>query len=402
MSPVALSTVRLDPARGMLRESPRPAHLRPPGYDDKFDWDTLFYDVYHAGREVVFQGPPLFNLEAGLRASAPFPGALRGLFPRARIVHRNRADELRLKTDADRVIIDGPLGRFDIAIQPDEAHRFAGRRVIHTLSRNNAPRWIADWVRFYVTEHGADAVLLYDNASTAYSTGELRAMLAETFPGLAIIVVDWPFHYGPQGGLAGSVDGVTPTEWDSDYCQTGSMQHARFRFLRTARSVLNVDIDELVLPERGRTIFEAAERARGGFIKFPGRWVSAASDHAVTRASCRHGDFAFIDTHETEECPPKWCLVPASADDIRHTWSVHNLFDARANKRIDRTFLYRHFKGVTDNWKYDRWDAEWSPGRFLADEPLVQAMTRAGLAAGAPAGAEHGPTSSMASVATKV
>jgi hypothetical protein len=385
MPPIALSPVVLPAGTPLRRESPRPPALRNAAYADQFDWDTLFYDVYRVGRHVVFQGPPLFNLAAPWLAAPAFQGRLGPLFPRARRIERNRASEIWLNSEAERLTIAGPLGRFDIAVQPDLADRYAGRRVIHTLSKDNEPRWIADWIRFYRAVHGADAVLLYDNASTRYTAAGLEGELRGQFPDMVIDVVHWPFRYGPQGGLAGAVDGIE-APWDSDYCQTGSMQHARHRFLRRARSVLNVDIDELVIGPG--SIFAATERARGRFVKFAGQWVSAATPHGAGVADCRHADFRWRDLEEQETCPPKWCVVPAACHAVKHTWSVHNLFGARANRRVAAEWSYRHMKGISNNWKYDRWDAgSFDPARFVPDAPLAAAMDFAGLWAGPGSGA---------------
>lgn len=376
---IALSRCTLA-AGGILREPPRPKHLRNTVYADQFDWDTLFYDVYRSGRHIVFQGPPLLNLRQPVDVSPYFAKRLRGLFPRARLIERNRSSEYWVRDDADRVTLDGPLGRFDVAVQSDGADLFAGRRVLHTLSKNNDIAWILDWVRFYVNVHGADAVLLYDNASTAYSSDDLRVALAEAFPGLPAVVVDWPFRYGPQGGMAGAVDGQE-TPWDSDYCQTGSMQHARFRFLTKARSVLNVDIDELVLSDRDRPIFAATEASRGGFIKFEGNWISATTPHGVPRDGGRHADFWLLDAAEDDYCPPKWCVVPAKANRVKTCWSVHNLFGTRRNRRISDEFRYRHMRGISNGWKENRWDAvPYDPVRFTPDEALRGAFAAAGLA----------------------
>lgn len=375
--PTILSPVVLPSGSPMLRASPRPEHLRNERYASQFDWDTLFYDVYRVGRDVVFQGPPLFNLAEPLLAAPLLRNRFGPLFPRSRRIERNRASEIWLRSDDDNLTLDGPLGRFDVMVQPNLSSRFAGRRVLHTLSKDNEPRWIIDWIRYYERVHGADAVLFYDNASTRYTAPELEAELAAAFPAMAITVVHWPFRYGPQGGLAGAVDGIE-TPWDSDYCQTGSLQHARFRFLREARSALNVDIDELVVgPE---PIFAATERARGGFLKFAGQWITSATPRAVSVAHCRHGDFVLQDVLETEICPPKWCVVPGACDDARHTWSVHNLFGAKANKRVTPDYAYRHMKGISNNWKYDRWDAgAFDPARFREDSCLREAMAAAGL-----------------------
>lgn len=394
MNAPLLSAVTLPADAPMRRASPRPPHLRNAAYAAQFDWDTLFYDVYRVGRDVVFQGPPLLNLADPWLASPALRGRRGPWLPRCRRIERNRASEVRLRSDAHELTIEGPLGRFDVVVQPNLSGLFAGRRVLHTLSKDNEPRWIEDWIRFYREVHGADAVLLYDNASTRYDAATLQERLRAAFPDMPIVVMDWPFRYGPQGGLAGAVDGIE-TPWDSDYCQTGSLQHARHRFLREARSVLNVDIDELVVgPE---PIFAATERARGGFIKFAGQWITAATPRGATTADCRHADFIWRDLLEEETCPPKWCVVPAACHDRKHTWSVHNLFGAKANRRISPAFSYRHLKGISNNWKYDRWDAgRFDPDRFVKDEPLEAALIAADLhrAGEIPAVAKRDPGSS--------
>lgn len=378
---VRLSSAVIDPAAELLRESPRPPELRNATYADRFDWDTLFYDCYRSGPYIVLQGPPYRNLLAPLLASAPLAQQMRRWISRPRHVGRDKRGEIWLRSDADRLTLTGPIGTYDLAIGPDLAHVFAGRRVIHTLSKDNAPRWIHDWVRFYHAEHGADAVLLYDNGSTAYSAAALQAGLREAFPDLVIHVVHWPFKYGPQGGMAGAVDGHE-APWDSDYCQTGSLQHARLRLLRQAKSVLNVDIDELVLGVHGGSIFAAAERSRGGFVKFAGSWISGATPHPVAHANCRHADFVYRDLAETRTCPPKWCLVPGRDDPFATSWSVHNLFGSRHNRRVDDTFTYRHITPISDGWKEDRRiEARFDPDRHVMDTALEQSLAHAGMKA---------------------
>lgn len=378
MSATSLSTITLN---GITRDCLRPAELRNAAFAGQYDWDTLFYDVYRAGPHVVMQGPPLLNLLAGLQASTPLRGKFGWPWPSARHFGQKKRGEIWWRADADRVALDGPLGRFDIAVQPDGAALFAGKRVIFTLSKDNDLRWIADWVRFYRRIHGADAVLVHDNGSTAYTLEELQATLDEAAAGeMVALAISWPFRYGPQGGLAGMVGGIEP-DWDSDFCQTGSLQHARFRFLRAARSVLNVDIDELVLGDG--SIFAATESARSGFSKFPGKWIAAHAPGGAARETCRHADYTLAERPEEAACPPKWCLVPGKADRLADSWSVHNLFGAKANRQLSHTFTYRHLRAITTSWKPDRWAVELGdPASLRADAALVQAYAAAGLEPG--------------------
>lgn len=383
--PITLSSVRIAADSPIRRNAARPAHWQNETYADRYDWDTVFYDVYRAGRHVVFQGPPFLNLLDHLKSAAPFKQAFG--FPRfkARHIGQKKRGEIWLRSDANQFAISSPLGTFDVAVQPDMAALFAGRRVITTLSQNNDLRWIADWVQFYARIHGADGVLVYDNGSTAYSMAELQATLDQASGGaFPAIAISWPFPYGPQGGQAGAVGGVE-TEWDSDFCQTGSLQHARHRFLRHARSVLNVDIDELVLGRDGQSIFAATEASRSGFTKFPGVWIGTAAATTVTRDTCRHADFALRDLPDELICPPKWCLVPGRADRLADSWSVHNLFGSRANAVIDANFAYRHMRGITNSWKEDRWASDGADITALPrDHALAAAFLAAGLTQSAP------------------
>ncbi len=376
---VALSRCLLSQDGALRRESPRPPELRNASYAAQFDWHTLFYDVFRADDHIVFMGPPLFNLAEPLRQSAPFRTAFRGFWKQARLVERNRISEIWLRSKADHVQIDGPIGQWNVTVQPDQAAMFAGRRVIHTLSKDNEIRWIKDWIRFYRDVHGADAVLFYDNNSTKYDAAGLRGELRAAFPDMVIEVVAWPFLYGPQGGMAGAVDGQE-APWDSDYCQSGSLQHARFRFLRQARSVLNVDIDELVLSDQGRSIFTATEQSRAGFTKFPGRWITGMADRPIPAEGASLGDFVLFDSQEQVVCPPKWCVVPHPRQRWAQHWSVHNIFGARANRHLSDEFTYRHMRAISNNWKADRReDQVVDPHQFVADEPLRQAFETIGL-----------------------
>ncbi len=377
---IALSSCRIAPGSGIRRDSPRPPAMQGPDYAVRYDGDTLFYDVYRSGRHVVFQGPPYFNLLEHLKAAKPFKGRLG--FPRfaARHYGERKRGELWLNSDTDHFSIDCALGRFDVAVQPDMAPQFAGRRVVTTLSQNNDLRWIADWVRFYRRIHGADGFLVYDNASSAYSMEALQATLDEAANGMPALAVSWPFPYGPQGGMAGAVDGVE-APWDSDFCQTGSLQHARFRFLTKARSVLNVDVDELVLGTSGGSIFAATEASRAGFLKFPGRWITTYAPGGADRETCRHADFAHYEYGEALDCPPKWCLVPGRGDKRSYSWSVHNLFGAKANRVVDEAWHYRHMRAITTSWKEKRWhmdDGAHGAG-LVHDRVLADAFAAAGL-----------------------
>jgi hypothetical protein len=250
--------------------------------------------------------------------------------------------------------------------------------VIFTLSKDNEIDWICDWVRFNRDVHGADAVLIYDNESRRYTTGELLDAVRSIGGIAAAAVVRWPFRYGPQGTLAKGL-------WDSDFCQLGAWEHARRRFLANARSVMNSDIDELVLCE-GRSVFAKTERSALGIARYSGRWVIGTGEPTAD-ALPRHRDFdvmlrpqmqrgRFLLKRDAVSCFPKWTLVPRRCPD-RSQWKVHTVGGWLSARLKTPGVSFRHFREIGGNWKYDRKAREaFDPARHVREEALARAFDR--------------------------
>ena len=144
-----------------------------------------------------------------------------------------------------------------------------------TLSKNNELSWIGDWVHFFARRHGCDAVLFYDNASTKYEISAIYKTIS-SIPGIeVVIVVNWPYMYGPQGSDRDA--GPPKLPWDSAYSQPGVLEHARHRFLRLARAVVNADVDELVITTDKVSLFELICCSKTGYLKYPGYWIESAT-----------------------------------------------------------------------------------------------------------------------------
>jgi hypothetical protein len=343
------------------REPTRPAEFRGEKFEREFDATTLFYDAVDIGdARIALFAPPFFNLAGGVAATDFSRGAARC---EARIRQLDRHAQVWLKAPAQhgRLRASGPLGDFDIAVSPSGRQMFRDRRVIFTMSKDNPIEWILDWVRFNRDVHGADAVLIYDNASTTYDSAALSAALASVSGIERSVVVEWPYKYGPQG--TNSWD-----HWDSDFCQLGAWEHARWRFLQDARSAMNSDIDELVLSKAGRSVFEAAERSRSGFVRYRGRWIIGVDDRAAEKAADqlpRHRDFSVLMPPEyrfswlrgrgdVNRCQPKWTAVPAKCPP-QVQWHVHSIASWWPSYLpCSGDFSFRHFREIGSNWKYQR------------------------------------------------
>jgi hypothetical protein len=363
------------------RVSTRPTDQRGPEFDRQFDDTTLLFDSFFVQQnEVLVTAPPFLNLQpyAETMRIVAAPSGRPCAF-RIRTLDRHAQIRITVPADTARIALETGMGCFDVEPRDGMSDFFAGRRVIFTMSKNNRREWIQDWVRYHRDVHGANAVLFYDNQSDAYSNEELLASLAEISGIDRICVVQWPFRYGPQGLDARRF-------WDSDFCQSGAWEHARWMFLQSASSVMNADIDELVVSNDGSSVFEAAERSWTGIVRYYGHWVHGFRERtrvATADAPIRVFDFDHYLQHTTtrrwgliprhhNRCAPKWTVVPARCPD-RGQWTAHRIKNCFRGLVLSRNFYFRHYREIGNHWKYDRSSREpFDDGLYLLDQQTIK------------------------------
>jgi hypothetical protein len=368
----------------MRRIATRPPEHRDADFDKKFDADTLFYDCFRLpdGR-VALLGPPALNLLAqveGMEIRA-LPGrqacrfTFRELDRHGRMIVEAPAEAHALELTFAGVAIEVPVGR-------NEVQDFAGRRVLLTISRNNALHWIRDWLIFARDVHGADAVVLYDNASTHYSAGDVLEEIGKVDGIAAARVVAWPFKFGPQGP-------DSKRFWDSDFCQHGAWEHARWCYLAKARSVQSADIDEFLLTRTGRSVFDAVEADWIGGFRYRGRWMVGTSRTAIAPddPARSHFDYDTVLKPQMDRkfglmpfdrlaCPPKWIVVPQKCPPNAQ-WGIHSIHGWLPSRRMNNAFSYRHFREISDSWKYNRNDRKaFDPTAHEKDAALAAHVAR--------------------------
>ena len=365
---------------GWRRDSTRPAELRDANFDEEHDGTTLFYDAFWSGSEVLLLGPPLNNLTStmqDLRVVA-LPSGTPCTF-RTRTLELHQQLWVSAPAGTSCLVLSTGMGEIIVAVKPRRASPLAGRRVLCTMSKDNELVWIEDWVRFHRDLHGADAVLVYDNASTAYAAELLQERLS-ALAGIAVAqVVTWPYRYGPQGFQKLGY-------WDSTYSQPGVFEHARWSLLAEARSVMNGDVDEVVHSRNGARLFEAVEASRFGVLRYNGLWMPTTDRSRVSADQPpRYRDFEHhldpkIDW--TRRPPrrsfssPKWAVVPSRCPP-RAQWQVHRVKRWPAAAVITPTFSYRHYRRLSNGWKYDRADAQaYDPAMHSYDAGLVRDYQR--------------------------
>lgn len=328
------------------RTMPRPAEQREPDYADRFDGTTLFYDAFvdDTGRGVCLVAPPM----AGLDAAFDLPGLTAGgMRPDDIVLHhldRVLLLQAQFPTAVDRLEIPHAGGRLHVSPSASHCDLFAGRKVVVAKQKNNHPRWIADWVRFYARVHGFDAFLIYDNGSDAYDLFTLGQLLQAEAPEALIGLIGWDFKFGPLSSTSRSKGEKI---FDSNYFVVGALQHARLRFLTRAQCVLSCDIDELIEPLGTLTLPEAAAAAQGKYIAVQGEWVENVVDEAKPF-------YRFTDYTRVHAVPDrrtwrmkKWVLCEPMRTHVAEIWRVHDAIGRRNDPDLSAQFLLRHFRGIS-------------------------------------------------------
>ncbi|MGW8802913.1 capsule biosynthesis protein CapZ [Streptomyces sp. NPDC055775] len=357
------SAVTLPLSSLFRREPPRKPEDRQPEYLEQFDARTLFYDAFQHGDDVWLSGPPVSNLKAPLSNGAwrvdgvDVTGDLGlrdwGRTQRSVIAGAGAGRELSFSLGNDR---------FSADIAPNESDLFAGQRTIITKSKDNDLVWIQDFLRYYHLVHGVTGIVFYDNNSTRYTPQDVADAIAEVDGITTAVVVDWPFPFGPQGG---------PNKiWDSDYCQYGLLEHGRFRYLSQAAGVISADIDELMLADDGRSVFDHAAESETGVVMFSGYWMAKAT--RTPMASDRQRRFTDYHHRSKGTTTVKWAALPGVVDEMTTQWRVHSVAGSGTVK-TDKIH-HRHFAGVNSGWRYDRSEGVAQPEAHVYDPRMSRVL----------------------------
>jgi hypothetical protein len=356
----------LPPECGIRRDAPRPMDDRQTDYEEKYDRWTVFYDCFNADGRIILSGPPLRNLRdavynADWKVDHRKSGTRPALFDRG----RTQESHLVVPRRASRLDITLKLARAELAVGSEFRRHFRGRRALLSISQNNKLEWIEDWLRFYVHEHGTDAVVLYDNGSTLYDEADLLDVLVGVVGVKAAVVVQWDFPWGPLAGPKGI--------FDSDFCQYGMLEHARQRFLRDAAGVINCDIDELVITSDRRPVYVHAARSVDGAVLYRGRMIeNVVKDEVAGQERLRRfTDFLHYDPR-VAPATPKWCIIPQRLPPSAQ-WRTHTINDVRLpySSRV----MHRHFKGINTNWRgYDRPEVVVDSSKHVWDDVLAEVL----------------------------
>jgi len=331
-------------------------------FERNYDYNTLAYDIFvdQTKNLITLVCPKLYNFEYYVRN-----GCHQTSHEHLKIYAINkfrRHDEVYLKYKLDPHIFKFQYK--DVCCSNDISQSdnllFRKMNCATILSKDNALRWINDWVNFHIDHHNLEGLVFFDNESDEYSIQKLHDCL-EAISGLKqFVVLAAPFRYGTFH--------KAKYVHRAKFLRAALLNVARKRFFAQAKAVLNIDIDELVAPLKGSNIFDETKKSLLGYRLFNGRWRHIAN--APTKG-VRHADHIYLT--ENDLCSAtKYCIDPQGILSSR-PWDVHRVLNGYLNKSLvsDKIFYY-HCRQITTHWKYRREPAE--ENKLFTDEELQQAM----------------------------
>lgn len=346
VSRFALRGIELDPRSGWRRDAPARIGITSEDFWDRYDSTTLFYAAVldEVAERLTIFGPPLFNLRA-LVEKMIF-STEDGSLAKPRLVRNGKFDCLEFRCRGLPATLRIEYDSFSATMDIDrrQVDTFKDRNLVYTLSKDNDPTWIKDWLIWNNRRHGADAVLIADNKSMSYSIDELSDIVSSVGGYKSAAIVSVPFSYGPNNRTAAKAS-------YGEFLQVALLNVLWARWMSSARAVVIADIDELITSDDCSSIYDAAVSSFFGIVMCKGVWRYASTERAAN--SVTHADHVLANGMD-KFCPPKYCLRPESFAG-RRILKVHGVDNFKRVPFVSRDkFRFYHCRSISTSWKYDR------------------------------------------------
>ncbi len=336
-----LASYRANPDIFGQRGIARNVTVKDPVFWDQYDNDTLIYDAIWLEQDKVVRlfFPKLLAFQSPLQAAT---WKIDSKVQRSKRLRRYGVyDTLDIPCDTHPNKMELCLADHvqQIMVNRADYGRFAGRNVLYTQIKDDDLVWIRSWVLAHQHNHGVDAVLIGNNNSANYTSGKLRETIAD-IDGIAVAdVIDVPLRYGPLPRAATNAGRQT-------FLQTALQNIVHDRWMCHARGIILCDVDELVVANNGRSIFDHTAESRLKFTRFAGQWRYRRQQDGPVH----HKDHIYAHPG-SQHCPSKYCVVPNSVMG-RRSWAIHSL--EGVNRRLfpaSRNYLFYHCRSISTSWK---------------------------------------------------
>lgn len=349
MLTIQTSPVRLDRPEDRFRIPIRHVLSRNQDFEEKFDFRTLFYDVFWSadGADILCVGPP-FRFGYGAAQALQFIALPAGVRCDFRHERRGKDDGLhpsvfRIRPPPNTSGLEIVFGkqRCVVAIQPNLSSIFAGQDVLLVVSKDNPLEWIIDWINYHTRNFSFRGLLFMDNGSSAYELDEISDAIRRHCELETCAIMATNFPYGPVKAL--DIGGKS----DSNFLQVGMYETVRSRMLNLARMVANFDIDELLV-QRGcdAPLWNLVQASNRPFLLIP-RFNATGGVPAGVQP--RHNMFDRLVSRRAQL--PKWVVRPdLCGPDM--LWHVHYVIPSKGLQAdADGPLFIAHLLPLTTGWK---------------------------------------------------
>lgn len=364
---------------GIKREPIRPVELRKDyfhgfKFDDNFDWNNLWYDAVQLDQNnILLIGPPLYGTRDILTNHCRFTTTT-GEILQFNCIDMDRAGITVIQTQGIQSEI--VLHPGDTVIKVNlVSNEFFNRTCLMTLQKDNPISWIKEWILYNRDNLGVDGVLIYDNNSTTYTAEELESAIQTE--NVLVKVVKWNVPYGPQG-----FDCNYYNTWDSDYAQSSMFEHAKRRYLSSAKLAINCDIDELIVFKTGdiETAIKNIQLEGIAGYCYRGWWIEPYDikqnqpADAVKLEDRSFKNYYCTDSRNQIGIGNKWMVIPSLA--LNYQWSVHH---AGAPMRQNNDIWYGHYMPMNTNWSWNRDNYDRDTTGLVVEQQLLANLLKTGI-----------------------
>ena len=344
---IELQGVCLPDDATLKRKHVRPEDRWTQHYLERYDRSTLIYDCfYHTVNGCfVITAPRFLNLWSLFKKNLYVDDKRNGYRIKRQTWQRCEQVEL-YAPEHSKLAIKSTKFSLAIPVRQSLHSLFTDKNVALAISQNNDLGWIEDWVRFHINAHGLQGVCIIDNDSTDYSAEKLLSTLNQIKGLDSAVVLKAPFPYGPANASK-------KLEISPRFLQTSMFNLVKRDLFSSARAVLSVDIDELVIPNSNISVFDAAVQSKIGAVSF--RELKVYPNQEEEKAYPQR-DHRWVKTNQ-KQGNTKWC-VNVNGYINRFGWAVHRFGGGFFLLTETPSFTYIHCHSTSTSWKKDRFKKE--------------------------------------------
>ena len=271
-------------------------------------------------------------------------------------------------------------GELKLPVQTPETELFEGMNVC-IAERNGEPiEVIADWLRYHVTGHGLDAVLLIDrekpNSEKTFER-KLKELSAEVglkrlvhlksevpLGGPDLPAASHPFN-APDAPGKDRMKDLPSDPQTAPLADLSLYEWAKWRFLGRARAVMNIDLTDLLAQDAKP--FDAVHDSSVGVIQLIGQRIYPW--RVRSKKKPQFGDH-ICRQFDSPRANRRWCLAPARLGSDK-VWRFVRIVDAEPQE--NETMLF--FRAMAIRHPYNS-AAELAPKTSLIEDDHLLEMAR--------------------------